>query len=114
MTDALSDDRDAYLAVVGQVLHHLRKRQRLTQGELAGAADISQSALSRFETGQTLPDLFELRGLAQALGTTPGDLVTLIERAASSTAEVMQHAPAVRSPAGLAAVARLGLAALGG
>ncbi len=59
------DDRALYAAVLGQVIRALRGRA--SQGTVAGCAALSTSALSRFETGQTMPDLHEARRLSHAL-----------------------------------------------
>jgi transcriptional regulator with XRE-family HTH domain len=58
----------------------------MNQGQLAASAQLSQSALSRFENGQTLPDAYELRALAVALGyKQPADLIARIEEAFTRT-----------------------------
>jgi transcriptional regulator with XRE-family HTH domain len=72
------DERDAYAAVAGQVILQLRKG-RMSQEALAKKAQLSQSALSRFENGQTLPDVYELRALASALEEQPHQLTAKIE-----------------------------------
>lgn len=72
------DERHAYAAVTGQVILQLRTG-RMSQEALARKARLSQSALSRFENGQTLPDIYELRALAQALDERPHQLTGKIE-----------------------------------
>ncbi|MEU4739204.1 ImmA/IrrE family metallo-endopeptidase [Actinosynnema sp. NPDC023658] len=52
------------------MLETARRARGLTQEELAEAADVSQGALSRYETGQREPDDEVLERLASALGVT--------------------------------------------
>jgi transcriptional regulator with XRE-family HTH domain len=78
------DGRRAYAAVTGQVILRLRSG-KFSQETLASRAGLSQSALSRFENGQSLPDAHELRALAIALGHKPGQLVEKIEDAFART-----------------------------
>jgi transcriptional regulator with XRE-family HTH domain len=59
-------------------LRRLRRRRleaALTQQELADRAGISRNALVRLETLRTEPRPPTLRRLADALGTTPLDLI---------------------------------------
>jgi transcriptional regulator with XRE-family HTH domain len=114
------DERRAYAAVTGQLVMRLRSG-RMSQETLAANAGLSQSALSRFENGQTLPDAYELRGLAVALGLTPPQLVEKIEVAFSRTREAAKKVSpeagrkaSVESPwAGIAAAMVAGLAVFG-
>ena len=106
------DERQAYAAVVGQLVARLRQG-RMSQAALAAKAGLSQSALSRFEQGQTLPDAYELRRIAMALGQPPEKLVTQIEQAFASSAEAARRV-AKGSPWGnLAAGMIAGLAIIG-
>lgn len=68
---------------------------------------MSQSSLSRFEKGQTLPDMFEMRRLATALDKKPADFVALIEQALTRTTEVAKKVSPLDD---LAAIALAGLA----
>jgi len=79
------DERHAYATVTGKLILGLRVLRGLNQGVLASRAGLSQSALSRFENGQTLPDAYELRSLAIALGYKPEQLVDRIEGAFART-----------------------------
>jgi hypothetical protein len=73
------DERAVYAHVLGQVIR--RRRGELPQADLALASGLSASALSRFELGQSQPDVYELRRLALALGSDAVTLVALVERA---------------------------------
>jgi transcriptional regulator with XRE-family HTH domain len=106
------DERATYAAVVGQVIQHLRSG-RMTQQQLAEKASLSQSSLSRFEKGQSLPDLFETRRLARALGKKPGEFVDLLDQALARTADVAKKVSPSEPLDGLAAVALGSLAVLG-
>ena len=85
------DDRAAYAAVIGKLILTLRTMRGMNQESLAVRASLSQSALSRFENGQTLPDAFELRKVAEALGYKPEQLVTMIEQAFARTRDAAKN-----------------------
>ena len=106
------DERAAFAVVVGQLIQRLRGRAT-SQQTLAAKAGLSQSALSRFENGQSVPDLYETRRLAIALGQKPEAFVGLIEQSFARTAEVAQKVSKTEPWEGLAAVAVGGLAVLG-
>ncbi len=52
----------------------LRKLNDMTQEELAEKVGISRQALSKWESGETLPDLERCRSLAEIFGVTIDDL----------------------------------------
>jgi len=106
------DERTTYAAVVGQVIQRLRAG-RMNQQQLALRAGLSQSALSRFEKGQSLPDLYETRRLARALDQKPGQFVDLIDQALVRTADVTKKVSTGDSVDGFAAIALGSLAFLG-
>jgi len=81
------EERRAYAAVAGQMILQLRNARRLSQEGLAKKAQLSQSSLSRFENGQTLPDAYELRMLAAALDHPPHRFLEKIEQAFARTRE---------------------------
>lgn len=72
MTAKTEPTRRAYALIVGATIEYLRRRASLTQSELAAAARLSQPKVSRIETGNGRLTVWELRGLAQALGLRTG------------------------------------------
>lgn len=50
---------------IGSFLKKLRKEKKLTQGELAEKLNVSNRSVSRWETGNTLPDISILIELAE-------------------------------------------------
>lgn len=56
-------------------LMELRKLNNLTQEELAGKLGVSRQTLSKWETGDSLPDIEMSRAIAQLFGVTLDDLV---------------------------------------
>ncbi|KMS59150.1 Cro/Cl family transcriptional regulator [Novosphingobium barchaimii LL02] len=52
----------------------LRKRSRLTQGQLAERVGVEQPTIQRWEAGKQKPNLEDLDKLANALGVHPGEL----------------------------------------
>lgn len=67
----------AYILVMhpGNRLRELRKSARLSQGDLAKAVGLSQSAISQMENGIADIGLEWMRRFARALGCTPADLL---------------------------------------
>ena len=60
---------------IGNYIQHLRKSAGMTQKELADKLNISFQAVSKWETGETLPDTGLLPELCKALGTTADRLL---------------------------------------
>lgn len=58
----------------GERLRDRRTTLGLTQVQVAGLADITQSAVGHFEAGNHIPLDRTKVALAKALGTTPGEL----------------------------------------
>jgi transcriptional regulator with XRE-family HTH domain len=85
----------------------------MTQQALAALAELSQSSLSRFEKGQSLPDLYETRQLTRALEISPSQFVDLVDKAFARTIALQKKMPRNEAPDGLATVALAGLAILG-
>ncbi|MCM1160794.1 MAG: helix-turn-helix domain-containing protein [Roseburia sp.] len=56
-------------------LMELRKLNNMTQEELAGRIGVSRQTLSKWETGDSLPDIEMSRAIAQLFGVTLDDLV---------------------------------------
>ena len=65
--------------VLVTVLRRLRRSHGLTQVELAVRLQRPQSFVAKYEAGQRRLDLMELRTIAQALGSTLGDVVAEFE-----------------------------------
>ena len=56
--------------LIGQYILFLRKQKQLSQKDLASQLNISFQAVSKWETGETLPDVSLLLELADILDTT--------------------------------------------
>lgn len=56
-------------------LMELRKRHDLSQEELAGKIGVSRQTLSKYETGESLPDIIKCKALADVFGVTVDDLI---------------------------------------
>lgn len=59
----------------GEFIAKLRKERGLTQKELAEKLFVSDKAVSKWERGQSLPDITMLNPLAEALGVTAAELL---------------------------------------
>lgn len=64
-----------YTALVGQVLLRHREERQLNQSELATALNLSQSAYSRIEQGNTTISVAQLRVISRRLGVAPSDIL---------------------------------------
>jgi DNA-binding XRE family transcriptional regulator/desulfoferrodoxin (superoxide reductase-like protein) len=61
--------------VTGAVIRSLRESKGLTQEELASRISVSGKAVSKWETGQGLPDISLLEPLSKALGVSLIELI---------------------------------------
>lgn len=61
---------------IGQYISRMRKTQGLTQKELADKLGLSFQAVSKWETGETLPDTGLLLSLADLLNTTTDKILS--------------------------------------
>ena len=64
--------------LVGENVRRLRIAQELTQEQFAERSGFSQQYISDLERGQRNPTVVSLYELAQALKTTPADLVSAV------------------------------------
>lgn len=62
-------------AKIGGLIAHLRKERDLTQVELADALNVSHQAVSKWERGESMPDIGTLPLLAHKLDVTVDDLL---------------------------------------
>lgn len=70
------DKRDRGRTILGERIARVRKRQGITQEELAEAADIGRVTISRLENGEQSPRYSTLEKLAEALGAETSQLLT--------------------------------------
>lgn len=78
---------------IGATIATLRKSRGLTQEQLAGMLGVSAPAVSKWETGNSYPDITLLCPLARALGTHVDDLLQFAETL--SDQEVVEQINAV-------------------
>ncbi len=71
---AVTNPRPSIHALVGRRIKEERKARRLTQGQLAAAAGIDTSHLSRIENARTQIALNALQRISDALGLPVADL----------------------------------------
>jgi transcriptional regulator with XRE-family HTH domain len=72
---AMDDELGSVLTAMGPRLRALRRRRGVTLADLAAATGISESTLSRLESGQRRPNLELLLPLARAHGVPLDELV---------------------------------------
>lgn len=59
----------------GKLIAELRKRQGLTQQQLADQLNLSNKTISKWESGAGSPDISNLLGLVEALGVSVDELL---------------------------------------
>ena len=67
---------------MGSVIRRLRMERDWTQEELAERPNVSGQAVSKWETGQSLPDISQVPALARAFGVTTDELFGMEEEPA--------------------------------
>ena len=60
---------------LGSSLYHARKKSGLTQEDVAEKLGVSRQTISKWETGETLPDIRQSKGLAMLYHVTLDELV---------------------------------------
>lgn len=61
--------------ITGAAIRALREKKRLTQHQLAEKLCVSDKAISKWETGESLPDIERCKRLADIFGVSMDDLV---------------------------------------
>jgi ribosome-binding protein aMBF1 (putative translation factor) len=80
-TSPLSDDDVREIrSTFGAVLRERRSQAGLTQAKLAGRSGLNASFVSQLERGVRAPSLLAVCALADALGTTPSEILDAMER----------------------------------
>ena len=59
----------------GKIIHKIRKEKKLTQKELAELINVSDRTISKWENGQSVPDLICVKNICKALGISPSSIV---------------------------------------
>lgn len=76
VTLAMDDQRSEYMNSFGVQLRARRLEAGFTdRGELAVKVGTSEATFGRWENGQLLPDLWQLREICRILGLEPGELL---------------------------------------
>lgn len=65
----------AAAALIGGHIAALRRRQGMTQDQLAVGSDIDSSNIRSYESGRAMMNVFSLVRIAEALDVAPGDLL---------------------------------------
>ena len=60
----------------GKLILKLRKKQNRTQKELAEKLNVTDKAVSKWERGDSFPDITLLEPIAKELGVTVSELIT--------------------------------------
>ena len=75
---------------IGTNISNLRKRQGLTQAGLAEKLNYSDKAVSKWERGESAPDILTLVSIAEVLGVTVHDLISDPNALPEQTGSVQQ------------------------
>ena len=60
--------------MIAMNLKYFRKKEGLSQEELAEKIEVSRQSVAKWESGETLPDIVKCRQLANPFGTTTDNL----------------------------------------
>lgn len=60
---------------IAQNLYRRRREKKITQADLAEAAELSANAISKWESGLMFPNCESLCKLCEALGCTPDEIL---------------------------------------
>lgn len=60
--------------MVGQNIYELRKNKKLSQEDIAEKINVTRQTISNWENGQTIPDLYQAKALAEVLNVSIDDL----------------------------------------
>ena len=77
-------------AILGSNIAAYRKRQGLTQAGLAEKLNYSDKAVSKWERGESMPDVLTLVQLAELFGISVNDLLTDLNQLPEETGAVVQ------------------------
>ena len=61
--------------ITGNAIKILREKQKLTQSQLAEKLCVSDKTVSKWETGESVPDIFNCDALAQLYNVELKDLI---------------------------------------
>lgn len=61
---------------IGERLYNLRKEKNISQEELANALDVSRQTVSKWETGESMPDFNKIQPICEYFGITTDELIT--------------------------------------
>ena len=61
---------------IGNRLYNLRKEKNISQEELANALDVSRQTVSKWETGESMPDFNKIKPICDYFGITTDELIT--------------------------------------
>ena len=64
---------------IGEVIRKYRKKQDMTQEEMAGRLGVSAPAVNKWENGNSMPDIMLLAPIARLLGITVDELLSFRE-----------------------------------
>ena len=67
-------------AILGSNIASYRKQQRLTQAGLADRLNYSDKAVSKWERGESMPDVLTLVQVAELFGVSVDDLVAKLNK----------------------------------
>ncbi len=92
----------------GRHIHALRRAQGLTQNQLGDRLHVSFQAVSKWEHGETLPDVNLLPDLADALSTTVDNILNGGERPMKTPEQYTRTATIAQMREGIACFDRIG------
>ncbi|WP_080832419.1 helix-turn-helix domain-containing protein [Cohnella massiliensis] len=71
--------KDLLKPIIAKTLKKLRKQQRMSQEDLAGACEVDRAYISMIEVGKYEPSMTKIFELCSALKIKPSQFVQLLE-----------------------------------
>lgn len=94
--------------IAGRHIHALRRARGLTQNQLGDMLHVSFQAVSKWERGETLPDVNLLPDLADALSTTVDNILNGGEKPMKTPEQYTRTATIAQMREGIACFDRIG------
>jgi transcriptional regulator with XRE-family HTH domain len=82
----MPDSERQDLLLLGEAIRELREQRRMSAGELAARAELSETDLAALERGRVDPDFELLLTLAEAIGVRPSAFFVRAEQLAAARA----------------------------
>lgn len=74
------NQKDLLKSIIAKTVKSLRKKERMSQEDLAGACEVDRTYISMIEVGKYEPSMTKIFELCSALKIKPSEFVKLLEK----------------------------------